>query len=73
MLLASHDLQIARTIVEFVSISMMHYFIGAQRSTYLLACNITMDSHITIVARFGTTRLILLFIAFFINIRFMPS
>lgn len=73
VLFASHNLQVARAIIELISVTMMHYFIGTQRSTNCLTCDITMNSHVTVVTCFRTTRLIFLLIAFFINIRLMFS
>ncbi len=73
MLFARHYLQVARTIVELVPVTVMYYFIGAQRSANFSACDITMYSHITVFTGFGTSRLVLLDIAFFCNVRFMPS
>ena len=73
MLFASHNLQVARSVIELVPITVMHYFIGTQRSSYFPTCDITVNSHVTVFTGFGTSRLVLLDIAFFCNVRLMPS
>ena len=65
MLFARHYLQVARTIVELISVTVMHYFIGTQRSSNFFTCDITMNSHVTVFTGFGTSRLVLLNIEFY--------
>ena len=73
MLFACHYLQVARTIIELVSVTVMHYFIGAQRSSNFFTCDITMNSHITVFTGLGTSGLVLLDITLFCNVRLVPS
>ncbi len=73
VLFACHYLQIARAVIELVSITVMYYFIGTQRSSNLPACNITVDSHITIFTSLWALWFIFLLVAFFRNIRLMSS
>ncbi len=73
MLFASHHLQVARSVIELVPVTVMHYFVGTQRSSYFPTCDITVNCHVTIFTGFGTSRLIFLLVAFLIDIRLLPS